>query len=266
MPRGLRFTVFLIGFSLFSFLIFVRDGQAAFMGEVPTGIYHSEEDLWGYSVYVPENYSADRIWPLVVAFHDIGGDGKTYIQEWIDWAERRGMIVVCPTYEEPRDIPYDLDKRNLRIVKSIVERYEIDPNRILLAGTGFGGHYAVYLGLKHPHYFSTAVASIGNGFRGAFSKVLSFSYAQTNQPVFLILSDQQESDFDAAAEKQIQFFRKKGYSIEIVGVDTLDAEKTPGLYPYILEWFDEVAASRQREMKSSRGFKESLFRMIDTIT
>lgn len=269
----------------FGFLVFIlcsflglQNARATFMGKVPTGLIHSQDDPYGYSYYVPTNYTPDRAWPFVVGFHNVGSNGEKYIQEWVDWAERRGVIVLCPTYtqprtesasydidtyEEPRDMPYDLDKRNLKLVKQMMERYEIDQNQILLMGSGYGGHYSVYLGLRYPQYFPTAVVSIGNGFKGPYEKVLSFSYAKVNQPFFLILVHQKDAGLSVETDKTLKFYKDKGYFIEVVNVDTLDKGKTPSLYPYILDWFGEIVPKRKQEIASSGGIKQGFLKLID---
>src|SRR3989338_4551688 len=67
-------------------LIFCSESRAEFFGNVKTGLTHSEEDRYGFSYYVPTYYSQDRLWPLVIALHDEGGEGKDYIQQWAEVA------------------------------------------------------------------------------------------------------------------------------------------------------------------------------------
>src|SRR3989338_8204577 len=110
-------------------------GSATFFGDVKTGLQNVAEDRYGYSLFVPENYTPDHKWPLVMALHDQGKRGEDYIQGWLEAAKERGFIVLCPTYEEPRSgLPRDHDERLIRLKHVIEEQYEVDPKRTLVAG------------------------------------------------------------------------------------------------------------------------------------
>ncbi|HEX5809145.1 MAG TPA: hypothetical protein VFY25_10805, partial [Anaerolineales bacterium] len=50
-----------------------------------------------YYLYVPENYSADREWPLFVGIHGAGGNGLQCWQLWQAYADREGFILLCPS-------------------------------------------------------------------------------------------------------------------------------------------------------------------------
>src|SRR3990167_3781860 len=84
------------------FCSFHERSDAAFFGDVKTGLQNVAEDRYGYSLFVPENYTPDRKCPLVMALHDQGKRGEDYIQVWLEAAKERGFIVLCPTYEKPR--------------------------------------------------------------------------------------------------------------------------------------------------------------------
>jgi predicted peptidase len=162
------------GLLVFSWCVFFSSppAESAYFGEVKTGLQNVAGDRYGYSLYIPEEYTPDRSWPLVIALHDRGGRGEELIQAWVSEAKQRGFIVFCPTYEEPRgEALFDHDKRLLKLKQEIQSQYEIDAGRILIAGSGIGGHYAFYLGLRYPKEFS-AVVSIGNAVTGTLENGL----------------------------------------------------------------------------------------------
>ncbi|HEY0435041.1 MAG TPA: hypothetical protein VGC92_00260, partial [Phenylobacterium sp.] len=49
------------------------------------------------SLYVPETYSPDRQWPLVVALHGGSGNGRAFLWSWLRAARSHGAILAAPT-------------------------------------------------------------------------------------------------------------------------------------------------------------------------
>ena len=65
-----------------------------------TGIFHNQNEpgsRGGFSLYVPEYYTPDRAWPLVMALHGGSGNGRGFLWSWLRDARSRGAILVAPT-------------------------------------------------------------------------------------------------------------------------------------------------------------------------
>ena len=65
-----------------------------------TGIFHDHNEpgsRGGFSVYVPEYYTPDRAWPLVMALHGGSGNGRGFLWSWLRDARSLGAILVAPT-------------------------------------------------------------------------------------------------------------------------------------------------------------------------
>ncbi len=65
-----------------------------------TGIFHDHNEpgsRGGFSLYVPEYYTPDRAWPLVMALHGGSGNGRGFLWSWLRDARSRGAILVAPT-------------------------------------------------------------------------------------------------------------------------------------------------------------------------
>ncbi len=65
-----------------------------------TGIIHDHNEpgsRGGFSLYVPEYYTADRAWPLVMALHGGSGNGRGFLWSWLRDARSHGAILVAPT-------------------------------------------------------------------------------------------------------------------------------------------------------------------------
>lgn len=111
----------------------------------------------GFSLYVPEYYTAEREWPLVVALHGGSGDGFSFLWSWLPTARARGAIVISPS-SVGRTWPLageDEDAPNIhRIVASMRERFAIDPTRMLLTGMSDGGTFSYVSGLEADSPFT----------------------------------------------------------------------------------------------------------------
>lgn len=65
-----------------------------------TGILHDHNEpgsRGGFSLYVPEYYTPDRPWPLVMALHGGSGNGRGFLWSWLRDARSHGAILVAPT-------------------------------------------------------------------------------------------------------------------------------------------------------------------------
>ena len=125
-----------------------------------TGDFHEDDEpgkRGGFSLYVPEFYSAERSWPLVMALHGGSGNGSSFLWSWLRSARSLGAIVVAPTALGPTWalMGEDLDTPNLmRILDLVRSRYSIDPNRLLLTGMSDGGTFCYVSGLERASPFT----------------------------------------------------------------------------------------------------------------
>jgi phospholipase/carboxylesterase len=120
----------------------------------------------GFSLYVPEYYSPDRDWPLVVALHGGAGNGTSFIWSWLRDARTHGAILLSPTAvgDTWALAGPDVDTPNLvRILEAVRGRWRIDAGRVLLTGMSDGGTFAYVSGLEPGSPF-THVAPISAAF------------------------------------------------------------------------------------------------------
>jgi phospholipase/carboxylesterase len=125
-----------------------------------TGIIHVNNEpgsRGGYSMYVPEYYTPDRRWPLVMALHGGSGNGRGFLWSWLREARSLGAILIAPTATGPTWalMGEDTDSPNLwRILEDARTRWNIDPARLLMTGMSDGGTFCCVSGLDGASPFT----------------------------------------------------------------------------------------------------------------
>jgi phospholipase/carboxylesterase len=125
-----------------------------------TGILHNNNEpgsRGGFSLYVPEYYTADRDWPLVMALHGGSGNGRGFLWSWLRDARSVGAILVAPTATGNTWalMGEDADTANLnRILDAVCSRWNVDPARLLLTGMSDGGTFCYVTGLQSTSPFT----------------------------------------------------------------------------------------------------------------
>ncbi len=125
-----------------------------------TGIVHDHNEpgsRGGFSLYVPEYYTPDRAWPLVMALHGGSGNGRGFLWSWLRDARSLGAVLVAPTAIGGTWalMGEDTDTPNLvRILDQVRRRWNIDPSRLLLTGMSDGGTFCYVSGLDGSSPFT----------------------------------------------------------------------------------------------------------------
>jgi len=124
-----------------------------------TGIFHDHNEpgsRGGFSLYIPEYYTPDRAWPLVMALHG-GGNGRGFLWSWLRDARSHGAILVAPTAKGNTWalMGEDIDTPNLmRILEQVRSRWNVDATKMLLTGMSDGGTFCYVSGLEGASSFT----------------------------------------------------------------------------------------------------------------
>ncbi len=126
----------------------------------------------GYTVYIPEGYSADKEWPLILNFHGYSGDVPDHIDrtKMHDLADDKGFIIVYPVgltiTRDPNILPsfvpstgagwsvpgFSSERNEIAftdaILNEIFSNYTIDQERVHATGLSLGGYMAAYIGTQ----------------------------------------------------------------------------------------------------------------------
>jgi phospholipase/carboxylesterase len=155
-----------------------------------TGVFHDNNEPGSrsdYSLYVPEYYTADRPWPLVVALHGGSGNGRNFLWSWLRDARSFGAILIAPTATGPTWalIGEDTDTPNLmRIIETVRGRYNVDSRRMLMTGLSDGGTFCWVSGLDRASPF-THLAPVAATFHPLMAEIADAERLR-GLPVFLV--------------------------------------------------------------------------------
>jgi phospholipase/carboxylesterase len=155
-----------------------------------SGVFHDHNEpgsRGGFSLYVPEYYTPDRAWPLVMALHGGSGNGRNFLWSWLRDARSFGAIVIAPTATGPTWalMGEDTDTTNLtRIIETVRGRYNVDPRRMLMTGLSDGGTFCWVSGLDRASPF-THLAPVAATFHPLMAEMADAERLR-GLPIFLV--------------------------------------------------------------------------------
>ncbi len=125
---------------------------------------HFKDSLPGgdqkYWAYVPENYSPNHQYGLMVWIHPPGNTMESIIfKRWKSICEQRGIIIAAPSAEDV--IRWNRDEAEFvkEVIESLKTRYNIDPHRIFLSSHANGSVFAFHLAFKYRELFRGVAVS-----------------------------------------------------------------------------------------------------------
>lgn len=155
-----------------------------------TGLIHDHNDpgsRGGFSLYVPEYYTPERAWPLVMALHGGSGNGRNFLWSWLRDARSLGAVLVAPTAigNTWALMGEDVDSPNLaRILEWVFSRWNIDRTKLLLTGMSDGGTFCYVSGLESASPF-THLAPVAATFHPMIAEMADAKRVK-GLPVFLV--------------------------------------------------------------------------------
>lgn len=157
-----------------------RDRPLSFRSDVHAGAV--------YTLFVPEDYTPARTWPLMIGLHGGGPDGKngdevvgsgpSAMNFYQRLAAKHGYIVACPTALRA-GWPNKVNEAYVRdLITELKLLYHVDIDRIYLTGHSMGGFGTWGLGPRMAEDLAAISPMAGGG--GSISKLVS-----TKTPVFI---------------------------------------------------------------------------------
>lgn len=215
-----------------------------------------------YQMYVPTTYDGSTAYPLMVLLHGLGSNpgGVIRYQGLTDLAEERGYIVAAPMGYNSRgwygsrgtgrasnrgddgNDPANLGDLSeldvMNVLAMTLERYNIDRDRIYLAGHSMGGGGTWHLGIKYPDIW----AGLGPVAPAIYTSPDALS-AITHIPVIIIQGDEDRLVNVDIARRWVAQMQELGMThqyVEIPGGDhSRIIARDPDNVKAIFDFFDQ---------------------------
>lgn len=184
--------------------------------EVPVGFIHQPrtEAHSEYSLYVPEQYTTQKTWPLIVCLHGGYGHGNEYIWTWLRPAKSSGYLLLSPKSAGPTwsilNPPVDI--RSIQgMLAEVGNTYVVDGKRIYLTGLSDGGTFSYIFGLANAEMFA-GIAPIAAEFHPMIDPLLR--QGKGKETPLLVVHGGQDPIFDVESTREAcVLFKRLGYNL-----------------------------------------------------
>ncbi|MGH8525808.1 MAG: prolyl oligopeptidase family serine peptidase, partial [Gammaproteobacteria bacterium] len=131
------------------------------------------KNIYGYRVYMPENFDAKKAYPVVLILHGAGARGDDNERQTfspLGSAIRRNprqfdaFIAVFPQARENTYWIGEMVDQAVKALEQTVDEFKADPRRLYLTGNSLGGYGAWYTVAKYPGKFAALVPVSGGIF------------------------------------------------------------------------------------------------------
>lgn len=157
-------------------------------------------------LYVPENYTNDRDWPLFVGVHGGGGSGLDCWDLWQSYADAEGFILLCPSIPGDSGGFYqDIGESVVNLaIKDVRSNYRIQP-KMFFAGFSAGAYFIQ----GYAYHFPQSVSGLA---------VLSTGYTiigiNVPAPIILVTGNIEPASSLQANQDFYDHMNERGYDIE----------------------------------------------------
>jgi predicted peptidase len=162
----LRFSLFLILSVALAIPASARKPETGFLDRTLT----LNRLTYKYQVFIPDNWSPSRKWPIILFLHgagERGSDGLLQTEVGIAPAIRKGRssfpaLVVMPQCSAGHWWPEDpMQQLALGALAAATQEFAGDPRRTYLTGISMGGYGSWYLASNYPGKFAAVVPICG---------------------------------------------------------------------------------------------------------
>jgi pimeloyl-ACP methyl ester carboxylesterase len=137
--------------------------------KLPQGITAQKAGGTNYHLQLPPEYHHSRPYPLLLVLHDTNESARQTLQRWAAKAAEEGYILAAPQWSPGafgKIPPYGFSAAEhetvLDTLRDLRKRFNVDSDRVFLAGLGEGGTMAFDVGLSHPDLFAAVLPMSGN--------------------------------------------------------------------------------------------------------
>lgn len=161
-----------------------------------------------YYLYVPENYSSDREWPLFVGIHGAGGNGLQCWQLWQAYADREGYLLLCPSIPGSADGFYqDVGENTVwSAVGEVKKEYRVR-QRMFFSGFSAGAYFIQGFTYHYPQYVS-GLSILSSGLYlnpNVFPEII---------PMLVVIGERDHASAVQTSQLFVQDLQKYGFNVQ----------------------------------------------------
>lgn len=204
-PRNLLFTSFSI-LSILCIIVIIIGTINVALGQPIDPVPYLHTQPVEYYLYVPKDYSDEKIWPLFVGIHGSGSSGLECWNLWQAYAEKEGFVLLCPTI--PGDAGGYYSDVGERVVWSAVEQVRKDylvSSKMFFAGFSAGAYFVQIFASHYPNTVS-GLAILSTGYY-----VTSFP---SGVPILVAIGSADNFESIQANEKLVTYLKNNGFDVE----------------------------------------------------
>ena len=217
-----------------------------------TGVYRRayvskiDSSLRPYSIYIPENYSKDREYPLLIYLHGSGDDDRVLVRTpkisdgYIMLAPNgRGTSNCFATQDAQTDI--------VESINDVINNFKIDSENIVLSGFSMGGYGVYRTYYDHPDLFKAVAIISGHpnlaqkwqrGDQVNFLKYQNMkSFRET--PMFIFHGRKDRNCPFEITEKLVQKLKQKGHNVSFIISDSGHGNMSKAAQEKYRRWLEE---------------------------
>jgi poly(3-hydroxybutyrate) depolymerase len=168
-----------------------------------------------YFVYQPAGASAGTLRPLLLLLHGSQSTGRELLNEWIEVADRAGVILLAPNATTP--VGWRIREDGPDYLHAVIDDFALhstfDRRRLYLFGISGGAVHALTIGSLESDYFA-AVAIWAGAWRDQRS-YRALAHARRKIPIALFIGDQDEFFPIDAVQETVAAFRKADHPVQL---------------------------------------------------
>lgn len=134
---------------------------------------------YSYALFHPE--ATDTPLPMIIVLHGMGGNGDITVSKWAERLKKE-FIVVCPSYPMGAWWARPAEDMVLDLMDHIQSEYNVDTNRVFLAGLSNGAIGTYTLGMFYPDRFAGLIPIAGS----ITPRFMNFLINLRNTPIYMI--------------------------------------------------------------------------------
>ena len=193
-----------------------------FQAPLEPGLHNTTLDVEGvgtvtYGLWIPPDYDPAEPRPLILALHPGGSRGAyygtTFLQGVVGPALARWRPIIVAPDALDRSWANETSERGvLALLDDVIDRYAVDPERILITGFSMGGRGTWYLATRHPDRFTAAIPMAARSDGDDVEQV-------GDMPVFIIHARDDELIPFGPAEQLAQDMKEQGHTVSFMALD-----------------------------------------------